>query len=60
MIAFLGKRFEEILIECQPILKKKDLFIEDIRPYTIKATKSRRSLLVLRKGNEPETGGRKR
>ena len=53
MIAFLGKRFEEILTECKPILKKKDLFIEDIRPYTIKAAKSRRSLLVLRKGNKP-------
>lgn len=59
MIAFLGKRFEEILTECKPILKKKNLFIEDIRPYTIKATKSRRGLLVLRKGNKPECDSRR-
>ncbi|EFK08530.1 16S rRNA methyltransferase GidB [delta proteobacterium NaphS2] len=60
MIAFLGKRFEKILTECEPILIKKDLFIEDIKPYTIKGTKSRRSLLVLRKGNKQELDSRRR
>ena len=60
MISFLGKHFEEILAECKPILKKKDLSIEDIRPYTIKATKSRRALLVLRKGNKSECDSHRR
>ena len=59
MIAFLGKRFEEILTECEPILKKNDLSVLDLRPYTIKATKSKRSLLVLRKGNKSECSSRK-
>lgn len=55
MIAFLGNLFEEILKECEPLLKEKNLWIDSLKSYTLKGKKSERRLLILKKGNKPLT-----
>jgi 16S rRNA (guanine527-N7)-methyltransferase len=53
MVAFLGNRFEEILKECEPLLKEKNLLIDSLKSYTLKGKKSERRLLILKKNNKP-------
>jgi 16S rRNA (guanine527-N7)-methyltransferase len=53
MVAFLGNRFEEILKECEPLLKEKNLLFDSLKPYTPKGKKSERRLLILKKDNNP-------
>ncbi|MCF8128550.1 MAG: 16S rRNA (guanine(527)-N(7))-methyltransferase RsmG [Deltaproteobacteria bacterium] len=53
MVAFLGNRFEEILKECDPLLKEKNLLIDSLKSYTLKGKKSERRLLILKKENKP-------
>ena len=50
MVAFLGDRFEDILTECEPLLKEKGLFVHDSQPYILKGKELKRSLLILKKG----------
>ncbi len=49
MVAFLGNRFEDILAECEPLLKEKGLFIHDSKPYILKGKEMKRNLLILKK-----------
>ena len=49
MVAFLGDRFEDILAECEPLLKEKGLFVYDSKPYILKGKELKRNLLVLKK-----------
>ena len=49
MIAFLGDRFEAILMESEPLLKEKGLIVHDSRPYTLKGKNLKRNLLILKK-----------
>ena len=51
MIAFLESRIEDILEECEPLLKEKGLFIHDSKPYTLQGKGLKRNLLILKKGN---------
>jgi len=53
MVAFLGNRFEEILKECEPLLKEKNLLIDSLKSYRLKGKKSERRLLILKKNNKP-------
>lgn len=56
MVAFLGKEFEDILEECETLMKEKNLFVDELRPYAVKGEKPERCLLILKKrGN---TGNR--
>ncbi len=55
MVAFLGNRFEEILKECEPLLKEKNLLIDSLKSYTLKGKKSERRLLILKKDNNTLT-----
>jgi 16S rRNA (guanine527-N7)-methyltransferase len=50
MVAFLGNQFKDILRECEPLLKERNLFIDELKSYAVKSTKSERSLLILKKG----------
>ena len=50
MVAFLGNRFEDILAECEPLLKEKGLFVHDSQPYILKGKELKRNLLILKKG----------
>ena len=52
MVSFLGNRFKDILRECQPLLKEKDLFVNEVKSYAVKGTKSERSILILKKGKK--------
>ncbi|MBW2708077.1 MAG: 16S rRNA (guanine(527)-N(7))-methyltransferase RsmG [Deltaproteobacteria bacterium] len=49
MVAFLGNRFEDILAECEPLLKEKGLFVHDSKPYMLKGKELKRNLLILKK-----------
>ncbi len=49
LVAFLGSRFEEILRDCEALLKEGPLLILGLKPYTLKNGKSERCLLVLKK-----------
>ncbi len=49
MVAFLGNRFEDILAECEPLLKEKGLFVHDSKPYILKSKELKRNLLILKK-----------
>lgn len=49
MVAFLGNRFEDILAECEPLLKEKGLFIHNSKPYILKGKELKRNLLILKK-----------
>jgi 16S rRNA (guanine527-N7)-methyltransferase len=49
MVAFLGNRFEDILAECEPLLKEKRLFVHDSKPYMLKGKELKRNLLILKK-----------
>ena len=49
MVAFLGNRFEDILAECEPLLKEKGLFVHDTKPYMLKGKELKRNLLILKK-----------
>lgn len=49
MVAFMGNRFEDILAECEPLLKEKGLFVHDSKPYILKGKKLKRNLLILKK-----------
>ena len=49
MIAFLGNRFEDILAECEPLLKEKGLFVHDSKPYILRGKELKRNLLILKK-----------
>ena len=50
MVAFLGNQFRDILRECEILLKEKNLFISELKPYAVKGTKSERGLLILEEG----------
>lgn len=49
MVAFLGNRFEDILAECEPLLKEKGLFVHDSKPYILRGKELKRNLLILKK-----------
>jgi len=49
MVAFLGNRFEDILAECEALLKEKGLFVHDSKPYILKGKGLKRNLLILKK-----------
>jgi len=50
MVAFLGNRSEEILKKCEPLMKEKGLFVDELKPYAVKGGKPERCLLILKKG----------
>ena len=55
MVAFLGKRFEDILGECGPLLKEAGLFVFDSTFYALKGRKSKRKVLILKKAAAPSS-----
>ena len=59
LVAFLGNRFEDILSECEPLMKEENLFVDELRPYAVKSKKPERCLLILKKGKKPGTDNRK-
>ena len=58
LVAFLGNRFEDILSECEPLMKEENLFVDELRPYTVKSKRPERCLLILKKGKKPGTDNR--
>ena len=58
LVAFLGNRFEDILSECEPLMKEENLFVDELRPYTVKSKRPERCLLILKKGKKPGADNR--
>ena len=58
MVAFLGNRSEDILAECEPLMKDRGLFVDELKPYAVKGKKPERCLLILKKEGKPVTDNR--
>ncbi len=57
MIAFLGRRFEDTLVECEPLLKEMNLLVFESKSYVLTGRKSKRNLLILKKREAPFESG---
>jgi hypothetical protein len=48
MVAFLGNRFQDILMECEPLLKEMGLFVFDSKSYALTRPE------ISKKSSDPE------